>query len=122
MPPRASPHPPLSYGARNRSRIDYRDGRILFFISGHRRNPAGPVLLRPLRARTRTSGEPMLLFPSPLPPFWPSRCCTGCPEVDSAMNGSFRDSARCRSILSDSERSSSTPRRPRCLVPAVLHL
>jgi hypothetical protein len=54
--------------------------------------------------------------------FVPSHRCTGCPEVDSAMNKSFRDCPCCRPIFSNSECSSSTPRRPHCLVPVVLHL
>jgi hypothetical protein len=70
-PPRAHPRTPVAsprLPLRPRQRIRPRTPKIkdmaLFFPSGRRQNPAAPALLRPLRARTRTSGEPVLLFPS----------------------------------------------------------
>jgi hypothetical protein len=107
---------------RNRARIDYNNDHVYFFLSSLRQNPTTLALPRQPRWRTQTHGEPVLLFPLFHLCFVPSRRCSVCPEVDSAMNESFRACPRYRPILSDSERLSSTPRRPRWLIPTLLHL
>jgi hypothetical protein len=94
----------------------------LLFISGLRPIPTGPVLFRPRQSLFRPPGEPVLLFPLFHFCFMSSLSLFYLPEVDSAMNESFRACTRRRPILSDSEGSSSTPRRPHCLVPALLCL
>jgi hypothetical protein len=47
---------------------------VLFFLYGHRRNPATAVIPRPLQARTRIPSELAVLFPFLSVEFWLCIC------------------------------------------------